>query len=160
MDENSHTETEIKKAETNILADAQRFTLSLFNQKHDSRFIYHNYQFTNEVVEKTEEIARENSFSEAVIKEAKLTAWFYHLGLLFNYSNPIPKSCELLQKFLVAKGIPISKTKNTVQIIHQVGNGQTPSSKAVQCLFDAIQVSHFGENFTEKNPLLRLEKEL
>ena len=147
MDGNSHTGTEIKKSETNVLADAQRFALSLFNQKHDSRFVYHNYQFTNEVVKKTEEIARENSFSDAVIKEAKLTAWFYHLGLLFDYSNPIPKSSELLQKFLIAKGVPVSKTKNVVQIIHQIGNNQIPSAKTAQCLFDANSGVSFWRKF-------------
>lgn len=157
---NSHTETEIKKSESNILADAQRFALSLFNQKHDSKFVYHNYQFTNEVVEKTEIIARENSFSEAILKEAKLTAWFYHLGLLFDYSNPIPKSCELFQKFLIAKGVSVQKTKSTVLAIQQIGNNTPPSTKVSKCLFDAIQACHFSENFFEKNPLLRLEKEL
>lgn len=160
MAENSHTETEIKKSESTLLIDAQRFVLSLFNQRHDSKLVYHNYQFTNEVVEKTALIARENSFPDPIIKEAKLTAWFYHLGLLFDYSNPIPKSCELYQKFLIAKKLPLQKAKNLVLVIQQIGNGNVLSTKISQCVFDAIQSCHFGENFFEKNPLLKLEREL
>jgi hypothetical protein len=160
MEENSHTETEIKKLEDPILIDAQRFALSLFNQKHDSKLVYHNYQFTTKVVEKAESIARGNAFTEAVVTEAKLTAWFYHLGFLFDYSRPFSKSSELLQKFLVAKGFPASNTKKTVQVIQQISNNQAPSTKVGQCLFDAIQACHFCENFFEKSPVLKLEKEI
>lgn len=160
MSKNSHTETEVKSIEKNILGEAQRFALSLFNQKHDARLVYHNFQMASEIVEKAGVIARDNAYPEAIEKEAKLTAWFYHLGILFNYANPIPKSCELLQKFLTAKGFPQQRTKKTVQIILQIGNNQAPTTKSGQCLLDAINACQFGLDFFVKFPLLKLEKEL
>ncbi len=160
MAKNSHTEIEIKSIQNNILQEAQRFVLNLYNQKHDARLVYHSYPFISEIVAKTEEIVKENAYSESVRNEAVLVAWFFHIGVLFNYTNPIPKSCELLQKFLIAKGLSQESTKNLVQIILSIGNQQQPSTKAAQSLYDAINACHFGVNYFVNNPLLKLEREL
>lgn len=160
MAENSHTNIKINQIDPTILKEAQQFIWSLFNQKHDARLVYHQYGLAHDLAVKTEEICRQNAFSENTLNEAKLLAWFYASGILFDYHTPTPKSAEILHKFLKAKSVPPKKTSQLTEAILRLSNHGVPTTKSEQCLFDAIQAVHFGERFSERSPLWHLEREL
>ena len=109
MAKNSHIEMTSEVKEKDILIAVQRFVLHLYNQKSDSRLVYHSYQNTNALVDAIIEIGQENKFQEHLIHTVALAGWFYHLGKLFDYNNAVPKSVELARKFLDSKDYSVDK---------------------------------------------------
>lgn len=160
MTKNSHTEMTSEAKEQDILIAVQRFVLHLFNQKSDTRLIYHNYQNTNELLVRIREIGQENNFQEHIIQTTELAGWFYELGRLFDYSSPVPKSVELALKFLDSKNYPTNNQLPIIEAIETIGNNRIPRNSIERLLADSVHAIRFGNDFFEKNPILRLEQEL
>ena len=153
-------ETDIAIAPIHILEAAQKFVLNLFNEKNDTRLVYHNYFLTANVAKEVEIIARANGASEELLEVAQLGAWFHAVGLNFDYQNPAQKCIELAEQFLQKQNYPLEKQTQVLEAIKAFHQNQVAKNEAAELLNDAVNTWHYTTKFLEINPLLRLEKEL
>ncbi len=156
----SQTETGISIAPKLILEAAQEFVLNLFNEKNDTRLVYHNYFLTANVVKEVEIIACEDGASEDLLEAAQLGAWFHNVGMLFDYQDPAKKCIELAGQFLQKQNYPVEKQELVLKAIEDFYQNQVGNNETSTLLNDAVNACHYTAKFFEINPLLRLEKEL
>ena len=101
---------------------AQQFVLNLFNQKNDTRLVFHTYRQANEIVKNINSLAQANGSTQGEWEVAVLAGWFFNAGYLFDYSKPADKSIELADKFLSAHQFSkVSKTAvlDTIKVAHE-----------------------------------------
>lgn len=136
------------------------FVLNVFNQKNDTRLVYHNYAFGESLVAAATKIATDNNFDEKTIELSAIAAWFYSTGYLFDYKKPMLRSLEVAERFLHLNEIPPHIQSEVFEGLKTAFEKRPSKSKIAQVLNDAVLSINFGADFFEKNPLLRLEKEL
>ncbi len=136
---------------------AQAHVLELYNQKQDSRLVYHTYQFTTELVEQVELLAEEEDLSVEQKEISLMAAWFANTGYLLDYQDYAYYSKMEVENFLLANDYPRAYAKQIKQIILDLKNNQTPTSKAGKVLSDAYTFISICQNYEEKSALLRLE---
>jgi hypothetical protein len=140
-----------------IIPEAGAHILDLFNQRQDTRLVFHNYQFTHALVERVKEICREENLPERTREIAVLAAWFLKSGYLIDYQNFGDFSRELARKFLEER--QYAETPAVLSCIRQVAAGEEPEDAAEQVLSDALQITTFIEDFSNRSALLHLEQE-
>lgn len=139
---------------------ARQYVLNLFNQKNDSRLVFHSYRQASEIVKNVNVLAQANGSTEGEWEVAVLAGWFFNVGYLFDYKNPAPKSMELADKFLMAHRFSKEKKSQILETIKIVHAGQPSNKPEPQMLSDAVNSVLYGENFSETTSLLQLEREL
>ncbi len=159
MNQNTDFSNEPTAPDVDTSTLARQFVLNLFNQKSDSRLVFHSYRQANEIVKTVNVLAEANGSTEGEWEVAVLGAWFYNVGYLFDYQNPAPKSMELAGKFFAAYDFTKSKKALILEAIQMVHTNEPPKKAAVQMLSDAINSVLYGETFFENVPLLQLEQE-
>ncbi|HFA51501.1 MAG TPA: hypothetical protein ENJ95_21005 [Bacteroidetes bacterium] len=160
MNQNADFSNGPTTSEVDISTLAQEFVLNLFNQKNDSRLVFHTYRQANEIVRNVNALAQANGSTEGEWETAVLAGWFYNVGYLFDYQNPAPKSMELASKFFAAHDFTKEKKSLILQTIKAVHAGQLLKKAEGQMLSDAVNSVFYGQSFFENAPLLRLEREL
>ncbi|MFT4973749.1 MAG: hypothetical protein ACI9JY_002959, partial [Saprospiraceae bacterium] len=136
------------------------FVLNLFNQKNDTRLVYHNYAFGEKLVAAARNIAENNSFSQQIVALSRISAWLYGTGFLYDYQKPSLKSLEIGERFMQINEVPPAAQSEIFEAIKAAFERRFSNSKVAQVLNDALLSISYGDDFFEDNPLLRLEKEL
>ncbi|MBI5916105.1 MAG: hypothetical protein HY842_12080, partial [Bacteroidetes bacterium] len=160
MSREQHSASEEIISQTDIATLAQQFVLNLFNQKNDSRLIFRTYRQTMEIARTVNSLAEANGFAEAEWETAALAAWFSNAGYLFDYQNPEPKSMELAERFFAAHQFSPEKKTAIIGTLRSLFADQPQRTTEAQLLSDAVNSVHFGSQFFENSPLMRLEQEL
>ena len=139
MNQNTDFPNDPATSDVDISTLARQYVLNLFNQKNDSRLVFHTYRQANEIVKNVNTLAQANGSTEGEWEVAVLAGWFYNVGYLFDYRNPAPKSMELIDKFLAAHHFTKEKKVLILETIKTVHAAQ-PSKKAEpQMLSDALK---------------------
>lgn len=158
-----------EKSQTNIIKSPpppkekmppRTFVLNLFNQKNDTRLVYHNYAFSEKLVEAAGDIAENNGFSQQTIALSRIAAWLFGTGFLYDYQKPRLKSLEIGERFMQINEVPPAAQSEIFEAIKVAFERRFSNSKVAQVLNDAVLSISYGDDFFENNPLLRLEKEL
>lgn len=136
------------------------FVLNIFNQKKDTRLVYHNYAFGEKVVAAATQLGKENGLESKIVALAELAAWFYTAGFLFDYQKPMLRSLEVAERYMHLNEIPPAAQSEVFEAIKTAFERRISKSKAAQVVSDAVLAVHYGADFLDNNPLLRLEKEL
>ncbi len=160
MNQNSDLPNDPATTDVDISTLARQYVLNLFNQKNDSRLVFHTYRQANEIVKNINTLAQANGSTEGEWEVAVLAGWFYNVGYLFNYQNPAPKSMELADKFLTAHHFTKDKKALILGAIKTVHEAQPLKKAEDQLLSDAVNGVKYGQSFLETSPLLQLEREL
>ena len=142
-----------------ILQMAQGYILQLHHEQQDARLTFHNYQQTVEIVRLIELIAEAEAYPESTVEIAILAGWFFNIGYLFDYSNPIDLSMELAVKFLRVQEYPTERLRRVLETLSIFRDSSI--KKPEQQLFnDAVFAATLTEDFFTKSALHRLELEL
>lgn len=144
----------------NLLSDAQNYVLNLFNSHAETKLVYHNYQYTAEIVDRVKAIAQAMDLNEEMKEVALISAWFHATGFLFDYDQSTPKSVDLAKGFLTAEQYSTKLTELIISTIETTAPNGIPETLEEQILADAIAAQNYSNDFFEKSPLLRLEWEL
>ena len=85
----------------NLYKKTEQYVTGLFNDNKNIKLIFHNLQHTQDVVEKTKEIAGHYYLSENDMLAVYIAAWFHDTGYLFtDAAHHEEKSVELMQDFM------------------------------------------------------------
>ncbi len=141
------------------MEDAQAYVLELYNKKYDPRLVYHNYHFTNALVEQVEVLTDAEQLIPEKQEIALLAAWFANVGYLFDYQDYIHYSKLMAEKFLSAHKYPEALIKKVVQTILNLKNPHSPEDKISRVIADAYTIVVLFQNYEEQSALLKLEWE-
>jgi len=139
---------------------AAAYVLEFFNDEHDNRLLYHNYQRTAEVVRSANEIAGAMNVDEESKEVALISAWFHNTGYLTDYANPMEASQQIARAFLEEQPYPAGRLSKVIACIRSLKAGAQPEAPGAQILSDAVQAVNNTSRFFQQRPLLRLEQEL
>ncbi|RMF26854.1 MAG: hypothetical protein D6765_08335, partial [Bacteroidetes bacterium] len=155
-----HTDPGFTKAGKRLAEHAARFALQLFNERADNRLVYHSFSKTAAVVEILHRLGQENRFDPDLILIAELAAWMVDTGYLNDYENPVPASLSWARLCFEKIGLSPEIQAEALQTLEAALGSSPPETLSAQLLHDALLAWHYGEDFTEKSALLRLELEL
>ena len=160
MNQNTDFSNDPATSDVDISTLARQFVLNLFNQKNDTRLVHHSYRQANEIVKSVNSLAQANGSTEGEWEAAVLAGWFFNVGYLFDYQNPVGKSVELAGKFLDAHHFTRAKKSLILGTISAVHEGHPAKTPEPQLLSDAVNGVKYGAGFFENLPLWQLEREL
>jgi predicted metal-dependent HD superfamily phosphohydrolase len=143
-----------------LIEKAQIFIEQLFEEKLPKELVYHNYNYTEEVVQAVKEISEHSNLVGEELEIVLLAAWFHATGYIHNYDNYIEESQKVARDFLKSKRVSPKKIERVVKCIHSLEKIQLPETEAERILSDAILYPLSQEDFFENAQTLRKEKEL
>jgi len=128
----------------------------LFEQHGSSRMVFHHFAFCKGVAERAISLAEPLNLSPSDKKAVGMAAWFYPSGYWLQYNDPIRKSRELAQQFLVEKQFP---DQVGAIVLEGLTADDTSKSLVARIIKDAYLSTAYGENYPQQHQLLRLERE-
>ena len=144
----------------NLLIEAEKFVITLFNEKLKPSFVYHNIFHTQKVVEKVKEIIKEENIDEKASSKLLLAAWFHDTGYTKSLDNHEEKGVEIAKYFLKEQKVTEEVIVEVAKLILVTKMGEVPKTELEKIICDA-DCAHLGsENFSEYTSLLRKEWEL
>lgn len=132
---------------------------ALFQTKKDDRLIYHNLQHTEQVVKAVVKIANHYQLSDQDFFVVSAAAWFHDIGYLTSFAEHEARGAESAREFLTAKGLDPAVTEQVLNCILATKMPQHPVSLLEQIVCDADLFHLGGDNFKERNKLMRKEVE-
>lgn len=141
-----------------IVAEAGEQVLYLFDKYPHNWLLFHNYAFTQQVVRHTRELCQQTAASEDTTEIALLAAYFLYSGYLFDYDNFLRYSLDQAQRFLALREYSENGQRSVLRCLQTVGSNNVPAALEEKILSDAVSAAWI-ENFEDRSPLLRLEKE-
>jgi predicted metal-dependent HD superfamily phosphohydrolase len=142
-----------------ILDQLRTHVSNLFQSHQDNRFVYHNWNHTEQVVENAVRISNHYQLTDQNFFIVIAACWFHDIGYFYDCNQHESKGISLAADFLKEKGID-------QQIIDKVGGcikatmmPQRPEGLLQQIVCDA-DLFHLGsDSFKERNKLMRKEAE-
>lgn len=142
-----------------ILDQVRAHAATLFHAKKDDRLIYHNLQHTEQVVKAVVKIANHYQLSDQDFFIVSAAAWFHDTGYLTSFDQHEARGADSAKEFLNAKGLDPAVTALVVNCILATKMPQHPVSLLEQIVCDADLFHLGGDNFKERNKLMRKEVE-
>jgi len=140
-----------------ILEQLRTHVTWLFQANKDQRFLYHNLNHTEQVVENTVKLANHYQLTDHDFFIVVAASWFHDIGYLFSHSNHEAKGIELCSDFLKDKSIPQEVIDQIAGCIMATKMPQSPIGLLQEIVCDA-DLFHLGTNsFKERNKQMRQE---
>ncbi len=143
----------------NIVAEAGEQVLFLFDKHANNRLLFHNYSFTQRVLQHLRELSRETGAPTDTVEIAQLAASFLHIGYLFEYEHFLRYSLDQAQRFLALRDYPESGQRSVLRCIQTIATRTVPATLEEKILADSVSIAWI-EDFETRSQLLWLEREL
>lgn len=145
----------------NIFKKAESFVKDFFDQYTTKALLFHNFEHTQNVVERSKEIAATFDLSEHDQFIVYIAAWFHDTGhLLVDPEKHEIKSVELMKTFLMRYSIDEETIRQISDCILATRMPRNPQNLLQKIICDA-DTYHLGtKEFKATNKLLRKEYEL
>ena len=132
---------------------------SLFHAKKDNRLIYHNLLHTEQVVKSVVKIANHYQLSDHDFFVVNTAAWFHDIGYLTSFEHHEARGAESAKQFLSERGADPELIELVVNCILATKMPQHPVGLLEQIICDADLFHLGGDNFKDRNKLMRREAE-
>lgn len=140
-----------------ILEQLRTHVTWLFQANKDQRFLYHNLNHTEQVVENTVKLANHYQLSDHDFFIVLAASWFHDIGYLFSHADHEAKGIEMCSDFLKDKEIPQEVIDKIAGCIMATKMPQSPVGLLQEIVCDA-DLFHLGtSSFKERNKLMRQE---
>lgn len=142
-----------------LLDQLKAYVGKLFHSSHDERFIYHNLDHTEQVVENVVNIANHYQLSDQDFFIVVAASWFHDIGYLFDCGRHEAKGVDLAVAFLKENNVDTDVIAKVKGCILATMMPQRPEGLLQQIVCDA-DLFHLGSSsFKERNKLMRKEVE-
>jgi predicted metal-dependent HD superfamily phosphohydrolase len=132
---------------------------NLFQSQQDKRFIYHNLDHTEQVVENAVKIANHYQLSDQDFFIVVAACWFHDIGYFYDCNQHEVKGIDLATAFLEENGIDGDMISQVAGCIRATMMPQRPDGLLQQIVCDA-DLFHLGsDSFKKRNKLMRKEAE-
>lgn len=140
-----------------ILEQLRTHVTWLFQSKKDPRFLYHNLDHTEQVVENVVKISNHYKLSDHDFFIVCAAGWFHDIGYLYDSTQHELKGTELMTAFLKEKAVSEEVIEQIKGCIMATKMPQKPDGLLQQIVCDA-DLYHLGSNdFKQRNKLMRKE---
>ena len=137
-----------------LLEKIAEHTLEYFKTQDDKTFVYHNKKHTEDVVNRTTEIANHYEVTPHDLFIVCAAAWFHDLGYMIDRNHHETQSALLAENFLRGKEVGESDIKLVKSCIMATHMPQKPVSLLEKIICDA-DLYHLGtDEFSKKNKQL------
>lgn len=144
---------------SSIINQTEQYIYNVFQEKFDTRCLYHNIIHTSEVVNEAKKIAVKSGVTDIELEIIILAAYFHDLGYSENPNDHETISMQLAEKFLTDKGYLKERLDKVKQCIWATKLDQEPKNLLEEIIKDA-DLHHVGsDNYFAKSNLLRTEFE-
>ena len=149
----------VKHNENALLVDAEFFIAKLFKERLDSKFSYHNFEHTKNVVLGIETLCKAEEIDEKNTTILSLAGWFHDTGYIESCENHEKKSVEIALEFLKNKGISVEVQEKVVELIMATTFEYEPKNQLERIIKDADNVHLANKNYPNTLEQLREEWE-
>ncbi len=140
-----------------VLPQVLSFSMKKFDEDWDSRYTYHNWQHTMEVLSNTGFIGIKEGLNSDEVTIAEISALFHDLGHLSGYKNHEERSTATAMNFLSGLGLWPEQLTAVANAIKATKVPQTPDTIVSRVLCDADLMYLSGADFFIKAEQLRQE---
>ncbi|MEM0994528.1 MAG: Pycsar system effector family protein [Bacteroidota bacterium] len=142
---------------SNLILQAQQYTLNIYNRQHKTALVYHSYGQMNAIVAEVKHLAAQAKAKPQMTEVALLAAYFRPLGFLENYTQAVTPSLNFAQQFFQTQTY-----SGAQQVLNSIQNSFQKEVKTIvdALLADAMNKVCYTENYSEQSALHRLELEL
>ena len=144
----------------NLIVEAEKFVVNLFNENLDNTFVYHNLSHTKRVVEKTKELIEGEHISEKDAEYLILAAWFHDTGFTKKIEGHEEKSALIARDFLKNNDVHEKDIITIEAIIIATEMYYEPKTILGKIIRDADCAHISSKNYSEYKELLRKEWEV
>ena len=142
-----------------LLIRAEEYVINLLGKELNPIYVYHNIAHTQNVVEKTNELAINLDIDEASKENLILAAWFHDTGFIHGTENHEEESVKILTNFFKDFDVSKPRIEAVSKLILATKLGFKPSNLLEKIIIDA-DCAHVGSKiFEDKLELLRKEWE-
>lgn len=140
-----------------LLEAAETFVTHLLTEKLDPRFLYHNLEHTQRVVQSTKELIEHHNLTREDQHVLLLAAWLHDTGYIHGREGHEKKSSRIAKEFLLGQGLDPRTTERVCGLIMATERYHKPVNLLEEILRDA-DASHLGQPvFMEVSELLKKE---
>ncbi len=140
-----------------FIKKTKQYVLDYLIQNLDNKYIYHNYQHTNYVVSKIEELAKAEEVSEEDLEIVLLAGWFHDIGYTISKEKHEDHSIEIAKKYLDTNQYDAEKTIKVLNCINVTKLNEQPKNNLEKIVADADFAHLAEENYENICENLRLE---
>lgn len=145
---------------TEILDKARDFITELFAESLDEKYVYHNLQHTQSVVDASIEIGEGSNLSDSDLQLLVLAAWFHDAGYVHGFKDHETSGVKIMETKLSDWGIAATDIATIAAAINDTRMPPKPQSVLGHMLCDA-DMNHLGrDNYFELAGKLRQEWEV
>ncbi len=140
-----------------ILNKAQKYVLSILNEKLPKGYLYHNYDHTLYLIRRLRELLEKEKISEEESENLELAVWFYNTGFINSFKQHEEESSRIAREFLAESGYSKERIREVTECIMSTSRKQ-PLLNYLQKLFvDVLYSPLAGKDFEDDSYLLREE---
>jgi len=142
-----------------ILQKTAAFVLNSLNEKLKSDFIYHTFHHTQYVVNKINEIIKDENLSENEIEIVLLAGWLHDIGYIVDKVKHENHSIDIATDFLTKEGYDKDNIQQIAACISATKLNETPSNLLQEIICDADFAHLASKNYNKLANQLREEFE-
>lgn len=150
----------VKHNENALLIDAEMYIEKLFNERLDSKFSYHNFEHTKNVVSGIEILCKAEEINEETKTILLLAGWFHDAGYVDGCENHEKKSIEIALEFLKDKKISADIQEKVTALIMATTYNYIPKNLLEKIIKDADNVHLANKDYPNTLEQLREEWEV
>lgn len=137
----------VKHEDNTILQEAEVFVTKLFQERLDTKFLFHNLDHTKSVVLGIETLCKAEKLDEETTTVLLLSGWFHDSGYVECYDNHEKQSVNIALEFLNAKNIAVGIQEKVANLIMATKFDYTPSNIQENIIKDADNVHLANKNY-------------
>ncbi len=150
----------VKHNDNPLLIEAATFITTLFKERLDSKYLYHNLQHTKSVVMGIETICIAEEIDREEIDILLFAAWFHDAGYIDGIENHEKNSIKIALEFLQDKNISDNIQQKVIDLILATRFNFIPKNKLEKIIKDADNAHLATENYLTSLEQLRKEWEM
>lgn len=139
----------VKHSENNLLQEAQQFITTLFKERLDCKYVYHNLEHTQNVVRAIEKLCAAEKIEGDDLDHLLLAGWFHDAGYIEGGDNHEERSVQIAREFLLKKRVPEAVLQKISDLILATQFDYLPKSRVEEIMKDAdhahLAEDHYGK---------------
>ena len=140
-----------------LMEATEAFVSHLLSEELDPRFLYHNLEHTQRVVQSTKELMAHYELPEKEQDTLLLAAWLHDTGYIHGREGHEKASAQIAAEFLREQGLDQQTTEQVCALILATERYHKPDTLHEEIIRDA-DASHLGQEiFPEVSDLLKEE---
>lgn len=143
-----------------IINEVHSFVYTLFLEKLSDKFVYHNFEHTEQIVENVFELLGHYQLSKEEEEIVLLAAWLHAIGYTVSKSRSKQHSADIAKRYLYAYGYEMPFIENVQNTILSLQSPRKPQNILENILCDATLKDLSTKEFDKRSLLLRKEWEL